>query len=291
MAKQPNQEAAAAQAEKQKLQSEKKQLKNQQKQQRREAKQRAKEIAKQEDALAEDEESNGALTVVATILIVALWLAVICVVIKLDVGGFGSNVLKPVLKDVPLINKILPGSSITETTDGEAYGGYTSLQDAVAQIKRLELELEQAQSGTNTKDQEISELKAEVLRLREFESAQAEFDRLQSKFYEEVVYSEKGPGAEAFMEYYESMDPATADYIYKQVVTQQAENKETQDLADTYASMKPKAAAAVFEQMTDSLDTVAKFLKLMSAEERGDILGAMDPAVASKITKIMSSAS
>lgn len=291
MAKQPNQEAAAAQAEKQKLQTEKKQLKNQQKQQRKEAKQRAKEIAKQEDALAEDEESNGLLTVVATILIVALWLAVICVIIKLDVGGFGSNVLKPILKDVPVINKILPGTSVTETTDGEAYGGYTSLKDAVAQIKRLELELEQAQSGTNSKDQEISELKAEVLRLREFEKAQADFDRLSSKFYEEVVYSEKGPGAEAFMEYYESMDPATAEYIYKQVVTQQAENKEIQELADSYAAMKPKQAAAIFEQMTDSLDMVAKFLKLMSTEERGDILGAMDPAVASKVTKIMSSGS
>lgn len=291
MAKQPNQEAAAAQAEKQKLQTEKKQLKNQQKQQRKEAKQRAKEIAKQEDALAEDEESNGLLTVVATILIVALWLAVICVIIKLDVGGFGSNVLKPILKDVPVINKILPGTSVTETTDGEAYGGYTSLKDAVAQIKRLELELEQAQSGTNSKDQEISELKAEVLRLREFEKAQADFDRLSSKFYEEVVYSEKGPGAEAFMEYYESMDPATAEYIYKQVVTQQAENKEIQELADSYAAMKPKQAAAIFEQMTDSLDMVAKFLKLMNTEERGDILGAMDPAVASKVTKIMSSGS
>ena len=27
---------------------------------------------------------------------------------KMDVGGFGSNVLTPILKDVPVINKILP---------------------------------------------------------------------------------------------------------------------------------------------------------------------------------------
>ena len=56
--------------------------------------------------------------------------------VKMDVGGFGSNVLTPILKDVPVINKILPSESTTETTKNEeAYGGYNSLKDAVEQIK------------------------------------------------------------------------------------------------------------------------------------------------------------
>lgn len=289
MAKERNPEAEAAEAEKKKLRDEKNQLKKEQREQKKEAKRRAKEIAKQEDALAEDTESNGLVTFGATILIVALWLAVICVIVKLDIGGFGSSILTPVLKDVPVINKILPGVSLTETTDPENYGGYTSLKDAVEQIKALELELEQTQIASSTKDTDLESLKAEVLRLQEFEKKQQEFDRIQKQFYDEVVYSEKGPGAEAFQKYYESMDPTTAEYIYKQVVTQLEETQEVKNYAEAYssASMKPKQAAGIFESMTDNLNLVARILNLMSPEDRGAILGAMNADVAGKLTKIM----
>ena len=220
-------------------------------------------------------------------MIVALWIAVICVVIKLDIGGFGSSVVTPILKDVPVLNKILPGNSVTETTDPDAYGGYTSLQDAVDQIKSLELQLEQVQNASASKDEELDQLKAEVLRLKEFEDQQVEFQRIQKEFYDEVVYSDKGPGAEEYKKYYESMDPATAEYIYKQVVTQLQESQEVQDYAAAYSAMKPKQAAAIFEQMTNNLDLAARILKVMSADDRGKILGAMDSEVAAKITKIM----
>ena len=62
-------------------------------------------------------------------------MAILCLLIKLDVGGFGSGVLAPVLKDVPVINKILPVDSTVTTDDGESYGGYTSLREAVDYIK------------------------------------------------------------------------------------------------------------------------------------------------------------
>lgn len=287
MAKEKSPEEIAAEAEKKKLESEKKQLKKEQREQKKEAKRRAKEISKQEDALAEEGESNGLLTFGATILIVLLWLGVVCVVIKLDIGGFGSSVVTPLLKDVPVLNRILPGNSLTETTDSESYGGYTNLKDAVEQIKNLELELERAQNESADKKEELDSLKAEVLRLQEFEKKQVEFQRIRTEFYEEVVYSEKGPGAEAYQKYFESMDPTTAEYIYKQVVTQLEESKEIQDFASTYSSMKPKEAAKLFEKMTDNLDLAARILKEMSAEDRGAVMGKMDPEIAAKLTKIM----
>ena len=289
MAREKSPEELAAEAERKRLQSEKKQLKKEQKNQRKEAKRRAKEIAKQEEALEDDGESGGIATFGATLLVVALWIAVICVIIKLDVGGFGSAVLTPILKDVPVVNRILPGNSLTETTDGESYGGYTSLRDAVDQIKALELELERIQNASSGKDEEITALKAEVVRLKEFEAKTEEFNRIRNEFYEEVIYAEKGPGAEEYRKYYEEMDPTTAEYLYKQVVTQLEESKEIQDYAQAYssASMKPKQAAAIFESMTDNLNLAARILKTMSAEDRGAILGVMDPYVEDKLTKIM----
>ncbi len=287
MAREKTPEENAADNETKPLVEEKKNLKNEQQAQRKEAKRRAREIAKQEDELEDGNEGNSLLTFGATILIVALWLAVICVIIKLDIGGFGSSVVTPILKDVPVLNRILPGNSVTETTNSGAYGGYTSLQDAVDQIKSLELQLEQIQNASSAKDEELDQLKAEVLRLKEFENQQVEFQRIQKEFYDEVVYSDKGPGAEEYKKYYESMDPATAEYIYKQVVTQLQESQEVQDYAAAYSAMKPKQAAAIFEQMTNNLDLAARILKVMSADDRGAILGAMNSEVAAKITKIM----
>ncbi len=274
-----------AQVEKNRIQNEKKQLKKDQKDQRREVKRRAKELAKQEEALGE-EEGNGLVTFAATTFIILLWLAVICVIIKLDIGGFGSSVLAPMLRDVPVLNKILPGTAVTETNDPDSYGGYSSLPEAVDYIKELELEVERLQNASNAKDEDLETLRAEVTRLKEFESAQVEFQRIQNQFYEEVVYSEKGPGAEEYRKWYEEMNPQTAESLYRQVVVQLEESKEFQEYANTFAEMDPKNVAAVFEKMTD-LNDVARILEALGTEERGAIMDEMDAEFAAKIAAIM----
>ncbi len=275
------------QAEKKRLKEERDQLKKEQKEQRKEAKKRAKEISAQEAKLSEDEEEGGVSVVLVTVVIIIIWLAILCLLIKLDVGGFGSSVLAPVLKDVPVINKILPSDAVVSTDDEEEYGGYTSLREAVDYIKELELELERAQNDSNSDFEAIEELRAEIERLQTFEDAQVEFERIKTEFYEEVVYADNGPGPDEYRKYYESMDPATAEYLYKQVVEQEEADKEIQDYAQAYSEMKPKEAAQIFEQMTEDLDLAAKILYQMSAEDRGNILGVMDPEIAARLTKIM----
>ncbi len=287
MAKQEDPKQVAVKAEKNQIKNEKKQLKNEQKQQKKEARRRAKEIAKREDELADDDEGGGFATLLATIMIVMVWLAVILVIVKLDVGGFGSKVLTPILQDVPVLNRILPGNPVLETKDPESYGGYTSLVDAVDYIRQLELELERAQTSVNEKNEEIAELKANVVRLQEFEQKQLEFQRIKNEFLEEVVYAENGPGPEEYRKYYESTDPATAELIYRQVIVQQQESKEIQDWAAAYSQMKPKQAAAILEEMSDDLDVAARILKTMGVESRGSILGVMDPEIAARLTKLM----
>lgn len=278
-----------AKLEKIRLKEEKKKLKNEQREQKKLAKQRAKEIASKEAELSEDEEQNSGSVFAVTFVIVLIWIAILCLIVKLDFGGFGSNVLTPILKDVPVLNLILPANTdvaVDEET-GESYGGYDNLKDAVDYIKELELELERAKSAEDTSTDEVSQLKAEVERLKTFEDSQVEFQRIKTEFYEEVVYSEKGPGIEEYRKYYEEMDPATAEYLYKQVIQQIEESDEIKDYAKAYSAMKPKEAAAIFEAMTDNLDLAARILNVMEAEDRGKILGVMDPEIASRLTKIM----
>lgn len=281
-----------AKSEKQRLAEEKKRLRAEQKEQKKEAKRRAKEIAMQEEQLDDGEAGSSIPVFLVTGLIVVVWIAILCLLIKLDVGGFGSSVLTPVLKDVPVISKILPAAEKPVATDEEAeadgsYGGYTSLKEAVDYITELELELQRAQSAGADSSEEVEQLKAEVARLKTFEDNQVAFQRIKTEFYEEVIYAENGPGEEAYKKYYESIDPATAEYLYKQVVQQVEESNEVKEFAQAYSEMKPKAAAGIIEAMTDNLGLASRILSAMSAEDRGNILAAMDPQIAARITKIM----
>ncbi len=275
-------------AEKKQIADDKKKLKQEQAQQKKEAKKRAKEIAERQAKIEDEEEEGSSVSVfLVTIVIVAIWLAILCLLIKLDVGGFGSGILAPILQDVPVINKILPADTIMETTESGSYEGYTSLRDAVEYSKNLESQLEDSRNTEELQTAEIAELKAEVLRLQEFEDMQVEFQRIKNEFYEEVVYSEKGPGIEEYRKYYEEIDPTTAESLYKQVIVKQQVDEELQDYAKAYSEMKPKQAAEIFEKMTNNLELCAKILGLMNADDRGKILGVMDKEIAAKITKIM----
>ena len=157
------------------------------------------------------------------------------------------------------------------------------------QIAVLELQLDSLQTSNSAKDEQITELTAEVARLKEFEKMQVEFQRIRNEFYEEVIYAENGPGAEEYRKYYEEMDPTTAEYLYKQVVAQLEADSEIQKFAQAYSEMKPKQAAGIIEAMTDAegLQLAARILEAMNAEDRGKILGVMNSDVAAKLTKIM----
>ena len=235
----------------------------------------------------DEDEGFSPSVLLIVILIVLIWIAILGLLIKLDIGGFGSSVLRPILKDVPVINKILP-----EPTEMEEYmGEFDNLPDALAEIERLNKEIDrlkaEAAKGGDEENEEIKALKEEIVRLRTFEDSQVEFQKLKTEFYEEVVFSDKAPEIEQYKAYYEEIDPDNAEYLYKQVVQQIETDKIMDEYVKAYTEMKPKQAAAIFDQMGDNLDLVAKILGHMEANPRAKILQAMDKDIASRLTKIM----
>jgi len=269
------------------LRESQKAFKKEQKNQRKEAKKRAKELENQERELDEQIEGTNASVVVVTIFIIVIWLGILCLLVKMDVGGFGSNVLTPMLKDIPVINKILPTENGLESPKEKAYGGYNSIKDAVDYASELEKKLEQAQSTNTAYSEQIEVLKAEVKRLQTFEDNQVNFQRIKEQFYEEVVYADNGPGAEEYRAYYEEMDPTTAEALYKQVIQEEAVNNKMKDYVATYSNMDAKKAAGILGAMTDNLDLAANILMNLPASTRGAIMGEMDAAVAARISRIM----
>lgn len=243
---------------------------------------------KDELELEEETSVGGKIAIFfVTLIIFIIWLAIIILLIKWDVGGFGSGVLGPVLKDVPYVNKILPESvTMQESTEDSAYA-FDTMEDAVNRIKELEIQLAESQNNTNANAEYIAQLEAQAAELAQYKQEEAEFEEEKQRFYEEIVFGDSAPDIEEYMTFYESIDPANAEIIYRQVAEQNAIDKELEDYIKTYSSMKPKEAAAIFDTMTDDLKLVAEILKNMDAQSRADILGKMNSETAAKVTEIM----
>lgn len=237
----------------------------------------------------EEETSVGGKIAIffVTLIIFIIWLAIIVLLIKWDVGGFGSGVLGPVFKDVPYVNKILPESVLKEESTEDSAYAFDTMEDAVNRIKELEIQLAESQNTTNANAEYIAQLEGQAAELAQYKQDEAEFEAEKQRFYEEIVFGDSAPDIEEYMTFYESIDPANAEIIYRQVVEQNAVDEELEDYVKTYSSMKPKEAAAIFDTMTDDLKLVAEILENMDAQSRADILGKMNSETAAKVTEIM----
>ena len=284
-------------AVKAKLKSDKKEYAKQMKEQRKSQKQKAQEFADRQAELYGDN-AGGFATIVITLLIILIWIVIMGVLIKLDVGGFGSDILAPIIKDVPYLNLILPDSvlkelqeeAVTDVSNTESSAsGIDSLEAANAYIKRLEQALQSEMEQNSSYASTIERLQTEVDRLEPFEKQQKDFYEERAAFYASVVYGDYAPDASAYASYYSMIDPETARKIYEQVAAKEIEDDAINAFVTTYSGMKAKTAAGVFDQMVseNQMELVSRILAQMATEKRSDILAAMDKSNAAKLTQML----
>jgi len=236
-----------------------------------------------------ENESGGSKLVNAVIVlvIILIWLAVFAFLIKLDVGGIGSNILYPVLKDVPVVNKILPSPSEEMQASEDNYK-YTTLKSANERIQELESQLE-AQGGTTAANSDyIANLEAEVRNLQKYKDQMDDFDKRVAEFNEKIVFNDNAPDISEYRSYYESIEPENAEKIYRQVMQRERYNEKAKELATYYANMEAESAAQVMSEMDEDLDLICDILQNMSEKQAAAILQAMNTEYAAQITKKIS---
>ena len=278
-----------------KLKADKKEYAKKLKEQKKEQKEKAQEFA---DRVAEinGDNAGGFATIVITFLIILIWIAIMALLIKLDVGGFGSDILAPLIQDVPYLNLILPEGSIKNNDEvptdisSDASGGASmnSLEEANAYIRRLEQALQKEMEDNSSYMSTIDKLQAEVNRLEPFERQQKDFYEERASFYSSIVYGDYAPDAAAYASYYAMIDPDTAAKIYEQVVQEELDDEAIRAFATTYSGMKAKQAAQIFDEMIseNQINLVARILAQMTIENRGDILAKMEKPNAAKVTQL-----
>lgn len=193
--------------------------------------------------------------------------------------------LRPYLKNIPGINMILPEATDEEVSE-ENGGKYKNLSEAIDRINELEAQLADYQNNDSSDSSTISDLQAEVARLKVFEENAQYYQDLKDKFDQEVVYADNAPDIENYKQWYESIDADNAAKLYQQVVKDLQESQRVKDWAEAYSKMDADKAAAIFEEMTGDTNLVAKILNCMTSKQRAAVLAAMDPVYAAKLTKI-----
>ncbi len=236
----------------------------------------------------EKKEGGGIVSAVIVLVIVFVWLAIFAALIKFDVGGFGSDILYPVLKDVPIVNKILPEVQDDNSQGTNNNGKYTNLAQAIERINELENILASQGSNTAANTDYIEQLEQEVSNLKVYRDSQEAFEQRVLEFDNEVVFGNNAPDIEEYKKYYEEISPENAEEIYAQVVEQYQYDARVKSQAETYGKMEPADAARILSGMTaGDLDLVAGILSGMSSSKSSLILAEMEAETAAQITKKM----
>ena len=231
-----------------------------------------------------ENEKNNIVKIIGGILVGLLVLAIaFAALVKFDVGGLGTTVIGPRIKDVPILNLILPEmpEEITSEEDIEAYN-FATVEEAVEILKITEkMLMEKSEEAENISEQ-LSALTAEVERLRIFEANQVQFQEDKAQFDELLATT---PAAIEYTEWFEKMYPENAVALYESMIGSVIFDETLKETVDIYQNMKPAQAAPVLESMSITrMDQVAAIIKGVSPDQAAKIMGLMEPRTAARIT-------
>lgn len=184
------------------------------------------------------------------LLTLALCLGLLVGAIKLNVGNFASDIMAPLISDVPIVRNVLP-TNLQKKSASEIASAAQAATEAQAATQAAA----QAQAATEAQAASAAQAAADA-------AAKAQAD------------SEAAAKAKA-----------VADAAAKAQADSEAA---VQDYVSTYSKMAPKSAAGVFDNMMPAKSAVVvKILTNMTPSKRAAILAAMNVNNASQLTAMM----
>lgn len=149
-------------------------------------------------------------------------------------------------------------------------------------VKKLE-ELQKFKDEYDTKKAE-NEKAAQDIKLKQatLDEKQKQLDETKKKIDELIASGDKT----GLKQYFESVNPDIAKQVYAEVVKEQQIDENAKKFAQVFEAMEASAAAQIFENLGNSkIDLVAQTLKIMKKDTTAEIMSAMTPDFASKVTE------
>lgn len=232
------------------------------------------------------EKDSGMKILGPLIVLILVALIAFVLLVKFDVAGLGTKVIGPKIEKVPVLNLILPKmpEETIEVVDTTGYV-FETVDQAVQRLKATEILLKEKEKEAEKLYEDINLLNTEIERLKIFELGQVQFEQDKDEL-DQLIANNADP--EAFMAYVEKVYPDNALKVYESLVQEKQYSQEIINLTNMYQDMKPANAAAILEETAQSnVEMVSQMLLKLEPSQAGNILAAMDPTVANKISKYM----
>lgn len=219
-------------------------------------------------------EKEGFGTKLATffiiLIIIAVWLAILAMLIKFDVGGLGTFA-RPYIENVNGLSRILPELTDEEIAYRERYP-YKNIEEANDYIKELEKLVDKYSEENNDYAARQAELQSEVDTLKHFEEEYETYLKQREKFDNEIVYNDNAPIAAEYIKWFETMYPENATRIYSELKSRETADEAVYQIARDISKMKPKDAAKILEEFTSDVDFVCEIFECLKTQQVSDIL-------------------
>ena len=214
-------------------------------------------------------------------------------IVHSNINGMGEKYRKNI-QNVPILRLALPKApdplDPKYLTNKEIKDKYIEFKALNEELNKLLAEAEKKTADLQKYKDEYDNYKAENDRtaqaLKErtalLDDEQVKYDALKKEVDLLIANGDKA----GFKEYFEKVSPDMAKEVYTSVVKQQQTDESIKKFAQVYEVMDPAAAAAIFEEMgNDKIDMLAETIKSMKKEKSAEIMAAMSPEFASKLTE------
>jgi flagellar motility protein MotE (MotC chaperone) len=212
-------------------------------------------------------------------IILFLFLASIIAIFGFNVFGIRDRIVFGMLGNIPIVQNFIPEQNlvpdqIASLSNDELIAQVNLLQ---VQVNSLEAELAMAENLAEMND-------TELIRLREIEAGQLEFRENQERFDEMIALGDPN----AFMAFYESINPESASGLYQVAALTVQEEEEIRRYVSKFRSMDESSAADILQVlMTTDMDLVVLILQNIGSAQSGAILSEMPPEDAAIITRML----
>lgn len=240
---------------------------------------------------------SGILAVVLALLLVAgVFAGAFYFLVHGNVYGIGEQ-FRPLLQNNPVLKLALPPLPVEEDPEDPANLTAEALVEKYneyrAQVEELTASLDEAQrklseaaaerAGLETLKRDIEMAKSEQVDVVTELEKQTEANQTLKDELSRLIAQGDTAG---FKEYFEQVDPETAERVYAQIIAAEAADAAQKQAAKPFESMDPGNAASVLEQLwiSDSELTLDIF-EAIRTQSGAEIMENLTPAAAAEITQ------